>query len=126
MSWSAEIHPVKRNRMDAAYVDKLDGKISEEFWTARQASCGSTSSGSSLRSMVLRPLITATAPLMRKPDSLYISQDSFEKAKLLRMLLSSCLDASKARCFTIWQCSGNWTSSLASRKVLCQISYDCR
>jgi hypothetical protein len=25
-----------RKRMDAAYVDKLDGKISEEFWNARQ------------------------------------------------------------------------------------------
>jgi hypothetical protein len=28
-----------RRRMDSAYTDKLDGKITEEFWQRKQAEC---------------------------------------------------------------------------------------
>ena len=91
-----------RNRIDAAYVDKLDGKITEEFWERKMADWRMEEQQVKL---VLDALANAgtedralsaerTLELANKAYSLYVSQDSFEKAKLLRMLLSNCsLDA---------------------------------
>ena len=85
-----------RNRIDSAYLDKLDGKISEEFWERKtndwqgeeqqvsmaiQAVGGGDTAG--------RVLSAEKAfELANKAHSLYLSQDSHEKAKLLRMLVS--------------------------------------
>jgi site-specific DNA recombinase len=87
-----------RKRMDAAYVDKLDAKISEEFWERKASDwrleeqqvemaiqgLDSTDSGN-------RALDALYAfELANKAHSLYISQNPTEKAKLLRMLVSNC------------------------------------
>ncbi|HEY4009736.1 MAG TPA: recombinase family protein [Acidobacteriaceae bacterium] len=87
-----------RNRIDAAYVDKLDGKISEEFWERKMADWRLEEQQVKL---ALNDVANAgeedralsaerTLELANKAYSLYVSQDSFEKAKLLRMLLSNC------------------------------------
>ena len=87
-----------RNRMDAAYIDKLDGKISEEFWQQKMADWrreeqqvklaldGLTNAETEDRALSAE----RTLELANKAYLLYVSQDSFEKAKLLRMLLSNC------------------------------------
>ncbi len=82
--------------MDAASADKLDGKISEDFWNGKWPSGGWASS----RSEWLQNLETAddgsrvldaqrTFELANRAYSLYVSQNPAEKAKLLRMLLSN-------------------------------------
>jgi len=86
-----------RNRMDAAYVDKLDGKIPEEFWVRKtsdwrmeeqqveMAIQGLDSADSGDRALDAEYAFE----LANKAYSLYISQNPAEKAKLLRMLLSN-------------------------------------
>lgn len=84
-----------RNRMDAAYIDKLDGKITDEFWERkiadwrleeRQVKLVLDDMGTEHRALSAE----RTLELANKAYLLYVSQDSFEKAKLLRMLLSNC------------------------------------
>jgi site-specific DNA recombinase len=84
--------------MDAAYVDKLDGKITEEFWERKM---GDWRLEEQQVKLTLEGLASAktedralsaerTLELANKAYLLYVSQDSFEKAKLLRMLPSNC------------------------------------
>ena len=87
-----------RNRVDAAYTDKLDGKITEEFWERKMADWRVEEQQVKLALDALTNAETEdralsakrTLELENKAYLLYFSQDSFEKAKLLRMLLSNC------------------------------------
>jgi site-specific DNA recombinase len=85
-------------RLEQAYVDRLDGKITEEFWEAK-----STEWQEEEQSLLasLRELERAENPeraldrvrileLANKAHSLYVTQTPQEKAKLLRMVLSNC------------------------------------
>ena len=87
-----------RNRMDAAYTDKLDGKIPEDFWNrkmtdwrmeeqqVRMAIDGFNHAEHGDKALDAARIFE----LANKAYSLYVSQDSTEKAKLLRMLFSNC------------------------------------
>jgi hypothetical protein len=86
-----------RNRMDAAYVDKLDGKISEDFWQrknsewqvdelqVKMAIDGLAGAEIGDRAMDAQRVLE----LANKAHLLYLTQSSTEKAKLLRMLCSN-------------------------------------
>jgi site-specific DNA recombinase len=87
-----------RNRVDAAYTDRFDGKITEEFWERKMTDWRTEEQRVKL---ALEGLHTAetedralraerTLELANKAYLLYFSQDSFGKAKLLRTLLSNC------------------------------------
>jgi site-specific DNA recombinase len=83
-----------RHCMDMAYVDKLDGKISEDFWQrkmsewqieehqVRMAIDGLASVESGDRALDAQRVLE----LANKAHLLYLTQSSAEKAKLLRML----------------------------------------
>jgi hypothetical protein len=85
-------------RMDGAYVDKLDGKIPEDFWErtmndwrmeeqqVRMAIDGLNSAETSDTALDAQRIFE----LANKAYLLYVSQDSTEKAKLLKMLFSNC------------------------------------
>ena len=84
--------------MEQAYVDRLDGKITEEFWEAKSAEWQEEEQ-SLLAS--LRELEQVENPeraldrvrileLANKAHALYVTQTPQEKAKLLRMELSNC------------------------------------
>ena len=87
-----------RNRMDAAYTDKLDGKIAEDFWErkmsgwrmeeqqVKMAIQGLTNAETGDRALDAQRIFE----LANKAYSLYVSQNPVEKAKLLRMLFSNC------------------------------------
>jgi len=86
-----------RNRMDVAYVDKLDGKIPEDFWERKMtewrteeqrvklAMDGLASTQSADRALDAQRVFE----LANKAYLLYLSQDFTEKAKLLRMMCSN-------------------------------------
>ncbi len=87
-----------RQRLEQAYVDRLDGKITEEFWEAKSAEWQEEEQGL-LAS--LRELEQAENPeraldrvrileLANKAHSPYVTRTPREKAKLLRMVLSNC------------------------------------
>jgi site-specific DNA recombinase len=85
-------------RMDGAYADKLDGKIPEDFWErkmsdwrmeeqqVKMAIQGLSDAETGDRSLDAQRIFE----LANKAYLLYVSQDSGEKAKLLRMLFSNC------------------------------------
>ena len=87
-----------RSRMDQAYLDKLDGKITTDFWERKNAEwlqeeqqvqfalAGLTQADEPAR------LLTAsrTLELANKAYSLYVRQNAAEQAKLLKMVLSNC------------------------------------
>jgi hypothetical protein len=87
-----------RGRIDSAYTDKLDGKIPEDFWERRMndwrlgqqqvkmAIEGLNSAETSDRALDAQRILD----LANKAYLLYVSQDSIEKAKLLRMLFWNC------------------------------------
>jgi site-specific DNA recombinase len=87
-----------RNRMDAAYSDKLDGKIPEDFWErkmsdwrmeeqqVKMAIQGIASAELGDRALDAQRIFE----LANKAHLLYVSQNPVEKAKLLRMLFSNC------------------------------------
>jgi hypothetical protein len=89
---------VIRNRMDGAYADKLDGKIPEDFWERKMsdwrmekqqlkmAMQGLSNAETGDRALDAQRILE----LANKAYSLYVSQYSTEKAKLLRMLFSNC------------------------------------
>jgi len=86
-----------RHRLDQAYLDKLDGKITEEFWNRKSAEWMSEEQQvlSALRSLEQpKPerMLDAmrTLELANKAYFLYLKQEPAEKAKLLRMVLSNC------------------------------------
>jgi hypothetical protein len=86
-----------RHRLDQAYLDKLDGKIGEKFWTRKSAEWiteeqqisfaipGFANANPDRMIDAVRLL-----ELANKAHFLYVSQPAPEKAKLLRMLLSNC------------------------------------
>jgi site-specific DNA recombinase len=90
-----------RGRIEKAYVDKLDGKISEDFWQSQSARW---SQEESQVAMAIRGL-EAVRPervldgvrileLANKAYFLYVRQNPEEQGKLLKMVLSNCkLDA---------------------------------
>lgn len=95
---SEEVKKGIRKRMDDAYTDKLDGKITEEFWErksndwrieeqqVKMAIEGLKSAETSDRALDAQRIFE----LANKAYLLYVSQDSTEKAKLLKMLFSNC------------------------------------
>jgi hypothetical protein len=86
-----------RHRIDQAYLDKLDGKISEEFWLAKHAEWQEEADGVALALSALQTaspdrLLTAhrILELANRAYSLYLRQNASEQGKLLRMVLSNC------------------------------------
>src|SRR5215469_2302879 len=86
-----------RHRLDQAYLDKLDGKITEDFWNRKSVEWQSE------EQQVLLALKSAEQPksermldamrtleLANKAYFLYLKQEPAEKAKLLKMVLSNC------------------------------------
>jgi site-specific DNA recombinase len=86
-----------RNRMNAAYADKLDGKIPEDFWNrkmsewraeeqqVKMAIDGLANAETGDRALDAQKVFE----LANKAYSLYFSQDSTERAKLLRIMCSN-------------------------------------
>jgi len=86
-----------RRRMDQAYQDKLDGKISEEFWMRKSLEWQAEENQvqESIQALeTARPerLLDAARilELANKAYFLYVRQDHAERAKLLKMVLSNC------------------------------------
>jgi site-specific DNA recombinase len=86
-----------RRRLDQAYQDKLDGKISEEFWSRKTSEWQLEenqilASKASLGSFQPQRILEASRilELANKAYFLYVKQSPEEKAKLLKMVLSNC------------------------------------
>jgi site-specific DNA recombinase len=86
-----------RRRIDQSYLDKLDGKISEEFWSAKHAEWQQDADGIALALVGLQTaspdrLLTANRilELANKAYSLYVRRNASEQGKLLSMVLSNC------------------------------------
>jgi site-specific DNA recombinase len=87
-----------RDRMGKAYTDKLDGKISEEFWARRMN--GWQLEEHRVKSTIERldrldvsdriVKLKKNLDLANKAYSLYVSRDLNEKARLLNTLLLTC------------------------------------
>ena len=87
-----------RHRMDAAYSDKLDGNITEEFWQRKQAEWtaeesriksrieGLKENGTDDRLLDVRRVLE----LAQKAHSLYLTRKPAEQAELLRKVLLNC------------------------------------
>jgi site-specific DNA recombinase len=85
------------HRLEQAYIDKLDGKITEEFWESKSTEWNREQESilTTLRTLgSKRPMATIdavrTLELANKACFLYFRQPPAEKAKLLRMVLSNC------------------------------------
>lgn len=84
-------------KLDRGYEDFVAGRISEEFWTRKsqewEAELSAFEAGRT-RLEQPRPLATATAQkileLAKQAESLYQSQDSAERRRLLETVLSNC------------------------------------
>jgi hypothetical protein len=86
-----------RPRVDQAYMDKLDGKISEEFWQRKTAEWQLEEQQIMMAMQALNAanpdrLLTAkrTLELANKACFLYVTQKLAEQAKLLKVVLSNC------------------------------------
>ncbi len=87
-----------RHRIDQAYVDKLDGKIPEDFWLRKNTEWSAEESQIKQAALALGAGATGQSllnagrilELANKSYSLYLSQNAVEQAKLLRMVLSNC------------------------------------
>ncbi len=86
-----------RRRMDQAYLDKLDGKIPEDFWERKmsewraeeqQIAMALNTPSDSYGDRVLSA--GRILELANKAHFLYVTQKPAEQAKLLRMVLSNC------------------------------------
>jgi site-specific DNA recombinase len=84
--------------MDSAYSDKLDGKISEDFWQRRQAEWQSEELRITSRLAGLKEPTQENSladvhrilELSQNAHSMYVKQNPTEKAQLLRKLLWNC------------------------------------
>jgi site-specific DNA recombinase len=83
--------------MDQAYTDKVDGKISEEFWIRKSKEWEGEESQIQASNQVLEAVTperfldaARTLELANKAYFLYVKQDHAERAKLLKMVLSNC------------------------------------
>ena len=86
-----------RRRIDQAYLDKLDGKISEEFWLRKMAEWQREEQQILMATQGLDEISpdrmldnVRILELANKAYSLYVGQNSTERAKLLRIVLSNC------------------------------------
>ena len=86
-----------RRRLDQAYLDKLDSKISEEFWTRKTSEWQAEEQQILLAVQGLQSAnpdrmldAVRTLELANKAHSLYLAQPPTEKAKLLKVVLSNC------------------------------------
>jgi site-specific DNA recombinase len=86
-----------RHRIEQAYLDKLDGKIPEDFWSRKSAEWRAEEQqiANAIQALVVvkpeRALEAARIlELANKAYSLYLSQNPAEQAKLLKMVLSNC------------------------------------
>jgi site-specific DNA recombinase len=84
-------------RMDQAYMDKLDGRISDEFWCRKSAEWQAEeqrilASIQSLQTAKPERFLDGARilELANKAYFLYLKQPPAEKAKLLKMVLSNC------------------------------------
>jgi site-specific DNA recombinase len=84
-------------RMDLAYQDRLDGKITEEFWVKKstewqQEEMQIRESLKSFEKVQPEQYLNASRilELANKAYFLYVRQDHAERAKLLKMVLSNC------------------------------------
>ncbi len=85
-------------RMEQAYVDRLDRKITEEFWEAKSAEWQEEEQALLASLLELEQAENPERALDRvrilelanKAHSLYVTQTPRQKAKLLRMVLSNC------------------------------------
>jgi len=90
-----------RHRIDRAYLDKLDGKITEDFWHRKTQEWRLEEQQILMAIQGLSEINPDQAldsvrilELANKAYSLYVRQNSTERAKLLRIVLSNCrLDA---------------------------------
>ena len=87
-----------RGRMDATYCDKLDGKISEEFWQRKQADWNAEEQRISLQLEALKEPnetnnltdVRRIFELAQSAYSLYVTRKPAEQAELLRNVLLNC------------------------------------
>lgn len=87
-----------RGRMDAAYSDKLDGKISEDFWQRKQADWQAeemriTSRLSGLKEPQKENTLSDVRRILelaQRAHSLYVTQNPAQQAELLRNVLLNC------------------------------------
>ena len=87
-----------RNRMDAAYTDKLDGKIPEDFWQRKMDDWRAEEQQvklaiEGLKNAELTDRVLDAQRILELANtaySLYVSQNPVEKAKLLKMVFSNC------------------------------------
>lgn len=87
-----------QRRLEQVYLDKLDGKISEDFWLRKQSEWQREEDevkralealqNSGNRDFV--PTAQRILELANKASFLYVSQTDAEKAKLLKMVVSNC------------------------------------
>src|SRR5437016_12845699 len=87
-----------RTRMDSLYEDKLDGKITEEFWVRKQAEYSDQErSLETALSSLNRPTtservltVARTFELAQKAHSLYLTRNHAERGQLLKSVLLNC------------------------------------
>ena len=90
-----------RRRTDQAYLDKLDGRISEDFWLRKMGNWQQKEQQILIAIQGLQEIKPERVlgslkilELANKAYSLYVRQNPTETAKLLRIVLSNCrLDA---------------------------------
>jgi site-specific DNA recombinase len=86
-----------RKRIDQAYTDKLDGKITEDFWSRKTAEWQGEEQQIQMAIHGLQgekpdhlPNAKKTLELANKAYFLYLTQTPEEQAKLLKIVLSNC------------------------------------
>ena len=86
-----------RRRIEQAYLDKLDGKITEAFWAAKSSEWNQEEQQilialDGLEQQSPERLLDGVRilELANKAYFLYLKQPPAEKAKLLRIVLSNC------------------------------------
>jgi site-specific DNA recombinase len=87
-----------RRRMDAAYMDKLDGKIPEDFWNRKQSEWQAEEARISAQITGLKEAdfeehllkVHEILELAQKAHSLYLTRKPAEQGEMLRMMLLNC------------------------------------
>ena len=87
-----------RRRMDSAYMDKLDGKIAEEFWQRKQADWQTEEARIATQLQSLKEPnteerlfdVSRILELAQNAHSLYVMRKPAEQAELLRSVLLNC------------------------------------
>ena len=87
-----------KKRRDKAYIDKLDGVLSEERWKELEAEWASHNEAIDLRQEQLRATLQTSGAddareafeLLEQASDLYLEQEPEERAKALKILVSNC------------------------------------